>query len=89
MPVSADAAQFAVEIGLASVERRHGARDRQVFSGPVEPGARQQFDRALVETRHHAVAVIFDFMEPAVAFRRHLDQLGELRLDPRRQTGRR
>jgi hypothetical protein len=29
---------------------------------PVEPGAGQQLDRAAVEPRVHAVAVVFDFM---------------------------
>jgi hypothetical protein len=33
----------------------------------------------------HAVAVEFDFVEPLVAFRRRVDQLGELRRDPFRQ----
>jgi len=71
--VGADAAQFAVEIGLARAERRHGPGDRRVFVGPVEAGARQQLHRAAVEPRHHAVAVIFDFVQPAVAVRRRVD----------------
>jgi hypothetical protein len=33
----------------------------------------------------HAVAVVFDFVEPLVAFRRSVDQLGELRPDPFRK----
>jgi hypothetical protein len=80
--VGADTAQFAVEIGLARVELRDGFGDRRILTGPVEPGARQQLDRAAVEPRMHAVAVIFEFMQPVVAFRRHIDQLRELRLDP-------
>jgi hypothetical protein len=36
----------------------------------------------------HAVAVVFDFMQPLVAFRRHIDQLRELRPYPLRQRGR-
>jgi hypothetical protein len=60
--VGADAAQFAVEIGLARIERRHGLGDGRIFVGPVEPGARQQFDRAAVKARMHTVAVVFDFM---------------------------
>jgi hypothetical protein len=36
----------------------------------------------------HAVAVEFDFVEPVVAVRRRVDQLGELRRDPLRQGGR-
>jgi hypothetical protein len=56
--------------------------------GPVEPGARQQFDTAAVEPRMHAVAVVFDFVQPLIAFRRGVDQLGQLRRDPLRQSGR-
>jgi hypothetical protein len=33
-----------------------------------------------------AVAVEFDFMEPGVAFRRRVDELGELRRDPSRSA---
>ena len=40
--VEADTTQFAVEIGLARIERRHGFCDRRVFMGPVKAGARQQ-----------------------------------------------
>ena len=86
--VGKDAAQFAVEIGLARAERRHGRGDRRIFVGPVEPGAGQQLARAAVEPRMHAVAVEFDFMQPVVAFRRRVDQLSELRRDPFRQRGR-
>jgi hypothetical protein len=87
--VGAHAAQFAVEIGLARVEPRDGLGDRWIFVRPVEPAARQQLDGAAVEPRMHAVAVIFDFVQPAVAVRRRVDQLRELRRDPLRQTGRR
>src|SRR5215472_16079390 len=56
--------------------------------GPVQPGARQQLHRAAVEPGHHTVAVIFDFVQPAVAVRRRVDQLRELRRDPWRERGR-
>ena len=62
--VGPDAAQLAVEIGLARAERRHRRGDRRIFMRPVEPGARQQPHRAAVEPRMHAVAVEFDFVEP-------------------------
>src|SRR5262249_5932799 len=68
--VGTDAAQFAVEIGLARIERRHGLGDRRVFVGPVQAGAGEQLHRAAVEPRVHAVAVVFDLMQPAVAVRR-------------------
>jgi hypothetical protein len=42
---------------------------------------------AAVETRMHAVAVVFDFVEPLVAVRRGVDQLRELRRNPVRQRG--
>lgn len=55
---------------------------------PVEACARQQLHRAAVESRMHAVAVIFDFVQPLIAVRRSLDELRELRRDPLRQRGR-
>ena len=76
------AAQFAVEIGLVRIERRHGLGDRRVFMRPVEAGAGEQVDGAAVEARMHAVAVEFDFVQPLVALRRRIDQLRELRRDP-------
>jgi hypothetical protein len=48
---------------------------------PAEPAAGQQFDRAAVEARMHAIAVEFDFMEPIWPVGRLVDQLGELRFD--------
>ena len=86
--VGADAAQFAVEISLTRAERCHGFGDRGIFVRPVEPGAGQQFHRAMVEARMQPVAVEFDFMEPMVAFWRRGDQLGQLRPDPLRQSRR-
>ena len=82
------AAQFAVEIGLPGAERRHRRGDRGIFMRPVEPGAGQQFDRAAVEPRMHAVAIEFDFVQPLIAIRRRIEQLRELRPDPLRECGR-
>jgi hypothetical protein len=83
--VGADAAQFAVEIGLAGAERRQGSGDLRIFRRPVESGARQQLHRAMIEARVHAVAIVFDFVEPTIAFRRRVDKAGQLRADPSRQ----
>jgi hypothetical protein len=47
--------------------------DRRIFVGSVEPGARQQLHRAAVEARMHAVAVVFDFVEPLVVVGRDVD----------------
>jgi hypothetical protein len=52
------------------------------------PGSRHQPHVAAVEPCMHAVAVELDFMQPLVAFRRGVDQLGQLRRDPLRQSGR-
>jgi hypothetical protein len=43
--VGADAAQFAVEIGLACVELGDGFGDRRILVRPVEAGACQQLHR--------------------------------------------
>jgi hypothetical protein len=47
----------------------------------------ERSDRAAVEPRMHAVAVVFDFVQPLVADRRHVDQLRELRRNPLRERG--
>jgi len=83
--VRAGTAQFATEIGLARIERRDGFGDRGIFVGPVKASARQQLDRAAVEPRMHAIAVVFDFVQPARSVRRRVDELGQLRPDPVRQ----
>ena len=83
-----NAAQLAVQIGVARTERRYRGGDRRIFMGPVEPGASQQLHRAALEARMHAVAVEFDFVEPLIAFRRRVDELGELWRDPCRESGR-
>ena len=49
---------------------------------PVETGAGQEAHRSMIEARMHTVAVEFDFVQPAVAFRRRVDQLRQLRRDP-------
>jgi hypothetical protein len=49
--VGADTAQFAVEIGLARVEPSDGFGDSQIFVRPVELGAGQQRDRAMIKAR--------------------------------------
>jgi hypothetical protein len=84
--VGAHAAELPVEIGLCSADRCQGIGDRRVFLRPVEPGAGEELHRAVVEPRMHAVAVEFDFMQPLVALRRRVDQLGQLRRDPLRQS---
>ena len=73
-----------VEIGLPRPERRHGRGDRRIFMGPVEPGAGEELYRAAVEPRVHAVAVEFDLVQPLIALRRRVDELGQLRRDPGR-----
>ena len=86
--VGADAAQFAIEIGLARAECRQGCGERRIFVRPVEPGAGEQLHGAAVEPGMHAVAVIFDFVQPLATVRSSLHQPRQLRCDPLRQRGR-
>ena len=86
--VGTDAAQFAVEIGLLGAKRRDVGGDLRIFVRPVKPGACEQPQRSAIEARMHAVAVKFDFMQPVRSVRRLVDELGELWLDPLRQTRR-
>ena len=80
--VGANAAQFAVKIGLPRRERRYPLGDLPIFMRPVEPGAGQQSDRATVEARMHPVAVELELVQPFRSVRRLVDQFGELRFDP-------
>jgi len=76
--VRANAAQFAIEIGLRG---RHGCQclgDRRVFVRPIEPGAGQQPHRAVIEPGVHAVAVEFEFVKPIRPAGCLFDQLSEL-----------
>jgi hypothetical protein len=59
--------------------RRHGGRDRRIFMGPIEPRAGEELYRAAIEARMHAVAVELDFVQPLIAFRRRVNEFGELR----------
>jgi hypothetical protein len=86
--VGKDAAQFAIEIGLARAERRHRLGDVRIFMRPVEPGAGQKARGAAIEPRMHAVAVELEFVEPLIAFGGRVDELSELRRDQFRQSGR-
>ena len=65
-------------------ERCDGRGDRRIFARPVEPGAGEQPHGAMIEARMHAVAVVFDFVRPGGAFRRVVDEPGQLRADPLR-----
>src|SRR5215472_6444221 len=82
--VGPDPAQLAIEISLTGRKRRHRSGYRGIFMRPVDAGAGQQSDRALVQPRMHTVAVEFDFVQPLGTFRRLLHKLGELGLYPGR-----
>jgi hypothetical protein len=86
--VGEDATELAVEIGLARAERRHGRGDGRIFIGPVEPGAGQRPDGAVIEARMHAVAVELDFVQPIRPVGRFLHEFGQLLRDPFRRTRR-
>ena len=49
---------------------------------PVEAGARQQRDPAVVEAGVHAIAIVLDLMQPVWALRRCLYLFAKLGLDP-------
>ena len=67
----------------ASVSPVCGGLDRSLVAmRPIEACARQQRGLAAVDPGVHAVAVVLDLMQPAVARRRFVDEARELRLDP-------
>ena len=61
--VKSHAAQLAVEIGLALIERRHGFGDRRIFIRPTEACRGQQRGSPAVQPRMHAVGVRITFAE--------------------------
>ena len=80
--VGIERAQLAVEIGRLHLQRAKRLDRAPVAMRPVEAGAGQQLDVAAVDARMHAVAVVLDLVQPAVARRRLVYQARELRLDP-------
>ena len=68
-------------------QTRAGPDDGRELRRPVQPLAGQQRRMAVLGAQLHAIAVELDLMRPALALRRLLRRLGELRLDELRQCG--
>jgi hypothetical protein len=78
-------------------EARLGLNQRphvQIFAVEVQKIEQEEDERGGIaavgyrlEARMHAVAVELDLVQPLRTFRRWVEELGELRLDPLRQTG--
>ncbi len=69
---------FAVEHGLADIQRLQHIRDGLVFWCPIEPGAGHHVDFALVDHRQSAIAVKLDFVNPVWPLRNGVRQGGQL-----------
>ena len=80
--VAVERAKLAVEIGRLHLQGAKRLDRAPVAMRPVEACAGQQLDVAAVDARVHAVAVVLDLVQPAVARRRLVYQARELRLDP-------
>jgi hypothetical protein len=79
-------AKLTVEIGAIDMEPVQRFGGRRVLAGPVEPRARgDQLDLPTIDAGVHAVAIEFQLMRPALAFRGFGDELRQLRPDEGRQ----
>jgi hypothetical protein len=80
--IASDSAQLAIKVGSGDRQRFQRLGGRRVLVRPVEAGARRdELDAPAIDPRVHAVAVEFQFMGPALAFRRCGDEFRELRSD--------
>ena len=68
--------QLSIKIGSLHRQRAQRLDRVSVAPGPVEAGSGRQLDLPVIQPRVHAVAVVFDFVEPLIAVRRRIDQLG-------------
>ena len=67
--------------------RQDGAIDRRRFGYPVPRIGNAAPYRVVIEANMHAVAVELDLVQPFRTVRRRVDELGQLRPDPFRQSG--
>ena len=81
-------AQLAVEIGRLYLQRAQGFDGALISMRPIPAGSGEQLDIVVIDPRVHAVAVVFDFMDPVLARRRFFDEARQLRLDPCCRMGR-
>jgi hypothetical protein len=80
--VGPHAAKLSVDIGGLDLELGECGCSRRIFLRPIEAGAGEEPDFALVDPGRHPVAVEFDLMHPLRAARGFGRKLCELRLDP-------
>ena len=84
-PARIENADLAIEPGRTQSERGKIARDVRKARRPVESLARAEPDRALVDARHNAIAVVLDLVQPPVIGRRGIDQRRQFGFEMRRQ----
>jgi hypothetical protein len=80
-----DAAELAIDVSGLDVEICERCNGAWILVGPIEAGPSQELYASIVDARHHAVSVQFDFMQPLRARRRRLDRMGKLRSDELRK----
>ena len=77
-------AKLAVKVSVLRREPGNGFGDGGVFVGPIVTSAGQDLRSHGVDAGVHAVSVELDFVHSVGAVRCLLNELGELRFDPRR-----
>ena len=68
--IRVECAKLAVEVGRFHLEGPQRLDPAPVAVRPVETGPRQQLDLAAIDPRLHAVAVLFNLVQPFAARRR-------------------
>src|SRR5208282_6150889 len=87
--VRANAAELAVEIGGLDIKLCERGGGCGILDGPVESGAGEKLDGAVVDSGGDSVAVELDLMDPQGSARGFCRELAKLWLDPfwRRHSG--
>ncbi len=73
--------QFAVQACIAHRQRLHGLHHFGKIIGPIQTIAGAQLDLAIVQISQQAIAIPLDLVKPAVAVRRTVAMIGQLRLN--------
>ena len=85
--VPVQCAKLAVEVGRLYFQRAQGFDGALISMRSIQTGSGEQLDLVAIDPRVHAVAVVFDLMQPLFALGRFLGEAREPRLDPFRRLG--
>jgi hypothetical protein len=74
--IFAERTKLTVNIGRLYRQRLQGVDRVAVAVRPIQAGSREELDAAIIQARMHAVAVVFDLVQPIAARWHFLDKAG-------------